>query len=422
MSIPVLISAPSEPHEGQGAGEEKRGEVLDTAVAEDRLDLAACFRAIAASHGKSYQQLLLEIARTSFGPGRLTFHEYLALRLFDDAALAGADKCAFVGMQASRRIWVTANHNAHWWGLMANKLAITTLLGGYGFSVIPTLALYSDTLRLRNAALLSGAGELAHFLRTSHAYPLFGKPTDELKSLGAASLDAYDPESDSLLIGDRRLPLERFVAEVKRHFSAGYILQRRILPHPAVRALVGDRLATVRVMTMRTDHGPEVLRAAWKIPGGRNFADNFWRPGNLLATLDLESGRVRRVVRGSGIGQQELTHHPDTNAALIGIEVPLWREITALALEAAASLRDVRLIGWDMAATDRGALIIEPNYTPDFGLPQIADRRGMLDDRLMAFLASCKAESRDAKRELKRMNAAETREEMVRLGRSIAGA
>jgi hypothetical protein len=27
---------------------------------------------------------------------------------------------------------------------MANKLAVTTLLGGYGFRVIPTLALYSE--------------------------------------------------------------------------------------------------------------------------------------------------------------------------------------------------------------------------------------------------------------------------------------
>jgi hypothetical protein len=396
--------------------------VLDTEVAEDRLDLASCFRTIAAAHGKSYQQLLLEIARTSFGPGRLSFHEYLALRLFDDPALAGADKSAFVGIEGARRIWAIANHNSEWWGVMANKLAITALLHGYGFCVIPTLALYSDKLCLRNATMLRGPAELLRFLRTSNDYPLFAKPMNELRSLGAASLDAYHPASDSLLLaGGKQLPLERFVEEVARHFAAGYILQRRLSPHPAVRALAGERLATVRVMTICTREGPQILRAAWKIPGGDNFADNFWRNGNLLATLDLQSGRVIRVVRGSGLAQKQLTHHPDSDAPLIGIEVPQWQEITALALEAAASLKDVRLIGWDLAATDRGVVIVEPNYTPDFGLPQLADRRGLLDDHFKAFLADCKVESRDVKKEWKRLRANETRAQLARVSRSIAG-
>jgi hypothetical protein len=263
---------------------------------------------------------------------------------------------------------------------------------------------------------------LLRFLRASNDYPLFGKPMNELKSLGAASLEAYDGASDSLLLaGGQQLPLERFVEEVTRHYSAGYILQRRVSPHPAVRALVGERLATVRVMTIFSREGPQILRAAWKIPGGDNFADNFWRHGNLLATLDLQTGRVIRVVRGSGLTQKQLTHHPDSNAPLIGIHVPQWQEITALALEAAASLKDVGLIGWDLAATDRGVVIVEPNYTPDFVLPQLADRRGMLDDHFKAFLSACKAESRDAKRELKRWRANETRAQLARLSRSIAG-
>jgi hypothetical protein len=174
-------------------------------------------------------------------------------------------------------------------------------------------------------------------------------------------------------------------------------------------------------MTMCGADGPHILRAAWKIPGGGNIADNFWRPGNLLASLDLATGRIVRVVVGTGLAQRELTHHADTGARLVGITVPLWREITELALEAAKSLREVRLIGWDMAATEHGAVIVEPNYTPDFGLPQLADRRGMLDEPFKAFLAACRAEGREAKRQLKRWHARETRDELSRLGRSITG-
>jgi hypothetical protein len=108
MSEPAQVLEPpagraAAPNAQRPASHERgQGAVLDTQVREAGIDLAACFRAIAEAHGKPYQQLLLEIARAAFGPGRLTFHEYLALRLFDDAALSGADKRAFVGIEASR--------------------------------------------------------------------------------------------------------------------------------------------------------------------------------------------------------------------------------------------------------------------------------------------------------------------------------
>jgi hypothetical protein len=39
---------------------------------------------------------------------------------------------------------MSANTNSEWWGLMRNKLAVTTLLGGYGFAVIPMRRLGRD--------------------------------------------------------------------------------------------------------------------------------------------------------------------------------------------------------------------------------------------------------------------------------------
>src|SRR5581483_3687667 len=144
MSASALRHAPLSPDTGE-AGDG----VFDTSVAEPGLDLASTLRTITARHGKTYQRLLLDLAKASFGPGRLTYDEFIGLRLFDDAWLAGADPAGFVGLDAGRRLWMTANSNSEWWGLMRNKLAVTTLLGGYGFPTIPTLALYSDRLSMR---------------------------------------------------------------------------------------------------------------------------------------------------------------------------------------------------------------------------------------------------------------------------------
>jgi hypothetical protein len=418
MSASALRQTPPAQPEG-----EPSQAVFDTIVVDQGLDLATTLRTITNRYGKTYQRLLLDLAKASFGPGRLSYDEFIALRLFDDGWLAGADTSQFVGLDGERRIWMTANSNSEWWGLMRNKLAVTTLLGGYGFPVIPTLALYSDTLCMRNAPVLREPDALAGFLRSSPDYPLFGKPMDSQRSLGSIGLEAYAPATDSLVAGEgRTIPVGEFVAAVAEHYKAGYIFQRRISPHACVRAIAGDRLATVRVITILTEKGPEVLRAMWKIPADQNIADNFWRSGNLLATLDLESGRVVRVVRGSGLALEEVTHHPDTGAALIGIEVPNWREIISLALDAASTLNEVRLIGWDMAAVANGALIVEPNFTPDFIMTQLADRRGMLDKRFNTFLASCKAAEQRVKKMRRLEQTAEGQQRLRRLGRDIAGA
>jgi hypothetical protein len=405
------------------AESEPKRAVFDTDVVEPGLDLASTLRAITTKHGKTYQRLLLDLAKTSFGPGRLSYDEFIGLRLFDDVWLAGADPTQFVGLDAERRLWMAANNNSEWWGVMRNKLAVTTLLGGYGFPVIPTLALYSDAICMRGVPILREPAALASFLRTSRDYPLFGKPMDSQRSLGSIGLEGYDRGTDSLVAGaSRQIPVDEFAAAVAEHYKGGYIFQRRIAPHAGVRAVAGNRLATVRAITILTDQGPQLLRALWKIPAGDNVADNYWRSGNLLATLDLETGRVIRVVRGTGLALEEVTHHPDTGAALVGIEVPNWRDIVGVALEAASALAEVPLIGWDMAAVEGGALIVEPNFTPDFFMTQLADRRGMLDARFNAFLADCKAAARQTKRSRRIAQSAEGRERMRRLGRDMTGA
>lgn len=393
--------------------------VLDTNVAAREMDFATSLRAISEGYGKTYQQVLMELAKVSFGPGKLSFSDYLAMRLFDDAQLAGADRTLFVGLDASRRIWMTANFDQEWWGIMQNKLAVTTLLGGYGFPVIPTLALYSEGMALRNAPVLRSAEALSAYLRDASLYPMFGKPMDSNRSLGSASFDAYDASSDSLVtLSGARMPVAEFAASVGELFPAGYLFQRRVSPHTSIRAIAGDRLATVRVLTIRDNSGVRVHRAVWKIPAGNNVADNFWR-GNLLATLDLSSGRVERVVRGIGLAQEPVTKHPDSGRDLIGYHIPHWEKLCATACEAAGMLGGIRLIGWDMAATDDGAVIVEPNYTPDFDMVQMADRRGMLDAPFLAFLEECKADAKAAKRKLRVNRANETRDRLRQFSKSL---
>jgi hypothetical protein len=123
------------------------------------------------------------------------------------------------------------------------------------------------------------------------------------------------------------------------------------------------------------------------VAAGANRADNFWRNGNMLAAVDTTTGTVTRVIRGTGPLQEEIVVHPDTGAVLVGAKVPCWREALELARATARDLPHVPLIGWDIAVTRRGPVLVEANNTPDFRLVEMAERRGAYDEELKEFLA-----------------------------------
>ena len=52
-------------------------------------------------------------------------------------------------------------------------------------------------------------------------------------------------------------------------------------------------------------------------------------------------------------------------------------------------------LGWDIAVVEGGALMVEPNFTPDFFTTQLGS---ILDARFNAFLAARKEAARQAKR------------------------
>ena len=234
--------------------------------------------------------------------------------------------------------------------------------------------------------ILPDRAALKALLARSELYPLFGKPAEGFQSLGTIGLKNLSADAASIeKSGGGVLDVDAFIEDIATHYDAGYVFQPMLRPHEKIAALCGQKLACVRLITGLTEDGPKVLRGCWKIPVGENVADNYWRSGNLLAGLDLASGKVRRVVSGSGLDLAQWRVHPDSAVDLVGFEHPEWAGMVALALDGARLMRHVPLIGWDLACSEKGPVIVEMNESPDFFLPQLADERGMLDDEFRKF-------------------------------------
>lgn len=234
---------------------------------------------------------------------------------------------------------------------------------------------------------------LAAFLRQDRNYPFFAKPVTGIRSAGVAAAVAFDPDKDAVLLADgTAVTVDQFMNEIEPYRHAGYLIQEFLTPHPMLDRLCGRRVSTVRLVVTVEPTGPVILSALWKIPVGTNPADNFWRPGNLLAALDPRDGCVTRVIQGVGWDQVELEHHPDTNEPLDGVMLPDWTTLTELGLEAAGTFPGLRLQVWDIAPTDRGPVLVEVNVGGDFNLPQLAHAKGIMDERFRSFIERCKAE------------------------------
>ncbi len=356
-------------------------------------DLAKWVMAVKRKHGKGYFGQIFDVRKIKRGPGKIIALEYYMFRLYDDASFDHEAKLAFCG-EAGRPAVYTMCNDRSWGEIEEDKLASAALLADKGFATPRTLALFHPDRSADGLLQLATPQDCVHYLRHNATYPLFGKPLDATESIGVVAIRGFDAGSDCLVLNNgSKVPVEDLVAKIEHFHERGYIFQEQLKPSVDMRALVGDRLSSVRIMVRLKASGPELFRPVWKIPVGDNVADNVWRDGNLLAAVDPASGQVRRVIIGFGPEEEEVESHPDTGARLEGAVIPDWHAMAELCLNAAPHFPGLRLQAWDVASTSEGPMILEINGAGDLSMTQRAEGRGVLDTEFLRFLGAC----RDAK-------------------------
>ena len=119
------------------------------------------------------------------------------------------------------------------------------------------------------------------------------------------------------------------------------------------------------------------------MPVGDNIADNYWRPGNLVADIDEKTGAIRRVVRGKGPDLETLTHHPDSGALLVGQTLPMWSELMSLVHDTGRLYAPLGYQSLDVTIAKDGPTVVEVNSGSSFMLSQIARGEGFLTDKVL---------------------------------------
>ncbi len=144
-----------------------------------------------------------------------------------------------------------------------------------------------------------------------------------------------------------------------------FVVQRVIIQHPALASIAASSVNTVRIDTYHDGESAHVNTAVLRIGNGQSCTDNL-ATGGFAVKVDLTSGSL--VGNGKldpAFGKDEFPTHPLTGIRFDGIALPYWAELKSLVCAAAHQMLPLRSIGWDVAITPDGPVLVEANHDYD---------------------------------------------------------
>ncbi|NEO89121.1 MAG: hypothetical protein F6K56_02145 [Moorea sp. SIO3G5] len=330
-------------------------------------------------------EIALEALRLRFSYPYLDLSEYLDFKLYLND-LTFSEKAAFCGHRMqSTLIEIVVDEYSKFMAI--DKVTMYFLFRASGF---PTPEIHAIYRSRRPSVLLNIATpqDLEDYLRKPGSLPIYFKRSSGSYGHGNTLADHLNGDMLHLGTGSSE-PLRDFCCSLDDGGTLGWILQEPLTAHSEIAEISGtEKISSIRIHTILLDSGPQIMKAIFKVNVGNLDCDNFdhGKTGNLLGAVDIKTGKIFRIISGTGLDQIENPLHPKTGRNLIGFELPYWNKVVELVLEAHLAFPGYLCPGWDVAICETGPTILELNYFGDLKLSQHAYRRGFIDPEFMNFL------------------------------------
>lgn len=149
--------------------------------------------------------------------------------------------------------------------------------------------------------------------------------------------------------------------------EGNYIAEEYLINDESYRKIYSKSLNTVRVNTIiKKDGMPYIFAIVNQFGSSGSITDNDEECG-IWSASDVESGIICAAEKDDETAVY-YNIHPDTGENIIGFKNERIDEIKKLALELALKVKKARLVGWDIAVTDKGIELVEGNVTPELGV------------------------------------------------------
>jgi hypothetical protein len=162
-------------------------------------------------------------------------------------------------------------------------------------------------------------------------------------------------------------------ALIRRFGTRNLVVLPRLRNHPELANLASESLITIRAVTCLNERQqPELTLAYLRVLAKLEPDWPVRKPiSEYAAAIDLGSGRLSAMTgdKPECLSQWH-DRHPITGVEVTGRLVPDWDAVAALAERAHRVTRDRVLVGWDIAITPSGPVLLEGNSYADVHYPQ----------------------------------------------------
>lgn len=158
--------------------------------------------------------------------------------------------------------------------------------------------------------------------------------------------------------------LDFFINELKRNYPKGFVAEELIQQVPEIAAIHHSSVNTVRLTTVLTRNANVYLikQAFIRFGQGGRCVDNGGN-GGIIASIDFETGIVTSAVDEA---MNRYVVHPDSQMPLIGFKIPKWEDAKHFAEKLALVFTEAKYVGWDLALTPNGWVVVEGNASGQF--------------------------------------------------------
>lgn len=190
--------------------------------------------------------------------------------------------------------------------------------------------------------------------------------------------------------GGETLHREELIARItSQSVVQPLLVQPRIECHPGLLGVCNGALSTVRALTCLDENGePRLHGAVLRMAVGRNCVIDNFHAGGIACGIDLATGDLGPA---SNLGVDArlgwLDAHPDSGAPIRGQRFPEWVKFAPFVEDAHRAFADRVVIGWDVALTGQGLIIVEANGAPDLDIMQRIMRQGLMTTGFAKVLA-----------------------------------
>jgi hypothetical protein len=277
------------------------------------------------------------------------------------------EKSRYVALGGSR-YWPLENNEIRFTITLTDKYIQKHLFIGFGLPVPRLIATLGPGLEIE------GERQFSAFLDRLEQDVI----VKSISSAGGKGIWLVSKRDGSLCSAGTPCTREQLWAELSTRIERGYLIEERVRNIGVLARLNPDCLNCFRVVTIKTRDGQwHCAAVSVKIGAPGAVADNNAQ-GGIQINLDAQG----RPYSAYDFGSRELiSHDRNTGISLLDVQIEGFRDAVALAMSASRKLHFLGTIGWDIAYTERGALIIEGN--PSWGCSSLQrGRPGIITDEL----------------------------------------